>query len=416
MSESADMLQAYFELKRQGKNPNFLFVGGGISHAAYFSSFALFARDENISLSGIVYDCAPAYKPVRFTEEHIVGVSCDDYRLLRRNPKNGARNTGVLSSLMDMIKGCFVKCPVSGPMEIPLTIENIKNFEDPFFFIYPATGLIPAYALEFLSSLNRSVIHIVLEEGIGSYLATLKDWWFLGIDRERNGTMRLVKSAVLHALWPFVKRKQAQAERAMPRVPFTLFHVSNGVLYKNQIPCAYGAKAFELLAANHGLPSIDYSNTVIIATTRFAELGGIEYEIASLEAAIHIFRQYGFRVIVRPHPGERETHHYAYLANEIDEYMDLPLESLIAYSKRPPVALLGFMSSSQLIANALWGIKGICLTYVLDEIWAALVKGNAAIALFDRDVQHAQKLFEGYVDFPHGIEQLRESALLLRGA
>lgn len=415
MRETRQILAAYLQLIQEGKRPNFLFLGSGTPDAAQFSAFALFARDVGIALTGIVYDCAPANRPHRFDERHILGIGSDDFVLLRGAQEDVSSGKGFLHTFAQMLRGCFVRGSVSGKNGDVLSVEDLRSLETPFFFIYPASGCIPPYALEFLSSIdNDNIVHIVLEEGIGSYLMTLRDWWFLGVSRERSQGAKLCKSLILHALWPIVKRQQNAANRTMTTVLFTLFTKSDGIVRKNPIPCEYCARAFDALSESLGVPAMDYSNTAIIATTRFAEHGASEYEMNCLRVVVPLLERYGYRVVLRPHPSERDTGHYKSLTVEIDECMHLPLESLVAHAKVPPSILLGFMSSSQLTANALWNIAAVCLADVLKEEWDRLAKENSAIGLLDREIRDAKSLFGGFVEFPCGVAQFEEAITLAR--
>lgn len=407
MKESRLICEAYQELVRKGKHPNFLFVGGGVSAIVQFDAFASFAKDSGIPLCGIIYDHTPTSFSNKFKKDHVLNLEVDDYILLESGTGTPSTRGGQLQIFKDMVGGCFARIPRAVSMVSAKRIEDVKAEDNAFFFLYPACGCIPPYALDFLSTLNKDLVHVVLEEGIGTYLMTLRDWWFLGADRA-NGFRKALKTAALQILWPIVKRQQIAADHAMSTVPFTLFVKSDGVAKRNPIPCDYSAKTFEQLALQRNIPDVDYSNSIIVATTRFAEHGAIEYEIETLGFVVRLLQRFGYRVIIRPHPAEKDKCHYRAFGVEIDEYMDVPLESLLAHSRNHPAAVLGFMSSSQLIANALWGIPSICIAYVLGEQWSNLVKSNGAIRLLDREIQDAQMLFGDYVTFPYGIEALEE--------
>lgn len=414
-NEATAISHAFEKLKQEGRAPNFLFVGAGTPHATYFSSFALFARDRDIHLSGVIYDCAQKSRPNHFSHEHIIGLDREDYIMLRRFSRTMSKKSQTIDNFKEMVRGCMLNPPVSKNGRKVIGLEELSELRDPFFFIYPATGLIPSYAIQFLLSLDREIIHIVLEEGIGSYLMTERDWWFMARDREHHPIVKVAKSAVLHALWPLIKDKQNRANEWMVTSFFTLFENTDEGLEVNKISCRYCKVACELIAKRKHVPNIDFSNTIIVATSKFGCLGAEKYEKDTLEIVLKILRDKGYRIVLRPHPGEPERDSFEDFPVEIDKRTDVPLESLIAVSKQRPVAILGFLSSSQIIAKALWGVGSICIIDVLYEEWNDLAKRNSAIRLSDQEVRRAKRMFRGYIDFPYGVEQLEKAIRLLKG-
>ncbi len=405
MEEFSQIETAYRNLQKKGKRPNFLFIGGGLSDISQFDAFALYAKDIGIKLSGVLYDGSAQDSSNRFSEEHVLGIEPDEYELIHRTNESGSR-IGFFSALKEMTQGCFITLPSRLKSMSGLRLENLGEVEDAFFLIRPKCGSIPSYALRFLAIVEQEkVIHVMLEEGIGSYLMTFRDWWFLGVDRELDPLTRVLKSAALHALWPIKKRQQSSINRRITSISYTLFE--EGALFRrNAIPCHYFERALEDIGAQRGVPVFDFSNTVIIATTRFADFKAADFEIDCLGLVISILQEHGYRVILRPHPAEKTLEHYEGLSVEMDPNMDVSLETQIAVSRVLPVAILGFMSSSQLIASAVWDIPAISVAYTLDEKWAEMVRENSAIRLFDREIRDAESVFSDYVLFPRGVQEL----------
>lgn len=405
MKEMKKIQRAYEMLESKGVQPNFLFVGGGISDAIFFSSFILYAKVISLKLRGIILDNAPATAPNHFTSEHILGLSASDYIFLKTTTEQRDNQS---SALWSLIKSCF--CPKHiGPGRIQANhdITKLSECHDSLFLFYPASGQIPYFVLNFLSSINRPVIHIVLEEGIGSYLMSPKDWWYLGISREQKRLKRALKALILKSLWPFQRAQQSRLEKQLLRIPFTLFSQNRQTAIKNPISCEYATKAFLLAAEKFQIPILDYSNTVIIATTKFKDVGAQDACLPIIKDVISAVKQMGFDVLLRPHPGESSSEYYNSLNVEIDTHSNIALESLIARSARRPVAILGFMSSSQLFANVLWGVKAICVTDAESEKWNELARTNGAISLLNREILRAKDLFMNYVSFPCNIEELK---------
>lgn len=413
MSELSQIEGAYRSLQDKDRKPNFLFIAGGLSDVSQFDSFALFARDLDIDLCGIIYDAFSEGGADEFGETYILVIGPDEYELVRKADELGSDNSNLLHALGEIVRGCFVKLPTRFASVDGLRLECVGEIDDPFFLIYPKCGPIPSYALAFLATIEqRNVIHIVLEEGIGSYLMTFRDWWFLGVSREMNPLTRTLKSIVLHLLWPLKKRQQSRVDRAISSVSFTLFK-EGSALQKNETPCRYYKRALEDIAAQRRVKALDFSDTVIIATTRFADFDAIDFETSCLGVVISILQKHGYRVILRPHPAEKLLEHYKSLPVEMDSHMDVSLETQIAASQSLPAAILGFMSSAQLISNALWGVEAICLSDVLSDEWQALASENGAIGLLNREIQDAKRLFEGYIEFPHGPLQLESEIVSL---
>lgn len=412
MRDEDRIKRAYDELVSGRVMPNFLFIGNGISHAAYFSAFALYAKEHGVDLRGIIYDAASSSRPNHFTESHILGINLEDSVFLRHDERGASKS--MAASLGEMVRGCSQSVALRAPSHDAWHGDvGSCDSEEVFYFIYPAIGEMPAYALDFLSSIDRPVVRVVLEEGIGAYLMTSRDWWMLGAARERHPFMRVLKSAILGLLWPLQRRRQLKIGRRTACLPFTLFGISGDVAEKNSHVCACVSCVFDELAVAFDVPTIDYSNTVIIATTRFAELGAESFELTLLKEVVTVFQDMGLTVVLRPHPNDVDAERYGQLSVEIDDHLDVTLESLIAHSKELPVAILGFMSSSQLIANALWGVPAICISYVLGQGWAAAAEKSGGMRLLDRETQDAKELFSDYVMFPSSVAELEEAIAAL---
>lgn len=413
MEELSQIESAYRNLQERGKRPNFLFTGGGLSDVSQFDAFALYAKDLGIRLTGIVYDGSVEGSSNRFSEEHVLGIESTEYVLVHET--DGAKGkTGFFRAFKEVVQGCFIGLPSRMRSLSSLQLEDLGEVKNAFFLIRPKCGFVPPEVLGFLATLEQdNIIHIVLEEGIGSYLMTSRDWWFLGVDRELDPLKRSLKSVIMHLLWPMKKRQLLSISQRMTAVSFTLFQEGR-VLRKNAIPCHYFERALEAIGEQRDMPALDFSNTVIIATTRFADFEASDFESECLGLVVSIMRGYGYRVILRPHPSEKLLDHYGLLDVEMDPHMDVSLETQVAASKVPPVAILGFMSSAQLIANALWNVEAICLSDVLSEQWSELAKENGAIGLLNREIQDAKGLFKDYVKFPHGVGQLEAEIASLR--
>ena len=336
-------------LVEHGHRPVFLFVGNSVLHIAALNAFLLMLRSKGVTACGVICNNIPSDRVQQYDERDVIAVDVDKFVFLRndidyRKPKQSV-SARVKSSLFPSIPQQACNKGVSTPCK------------DSFFLIvtdedYPAPEL-----WEVASTQGLQVKCILVEEGVGSYLSRESARRLFAL--KEAGLVRRIKrlakeefSALFRARYRSVLDSCCSIERfsAYDRSP-------EGELVSNNEFINWMKQSLQQYSRAKAIDGTDFSEKVVIVGTNFQELGDESLERAFLERVTRAIKACGLEPYLRPHPRTRNIERYKEAGVEVDEFGKVPFESVLSASKAMPVAMVGLGSSSQLLANTLWGVS-----------------------------------------------------------
>lgn len=407
-SFEAQIAEAYESLEAQGKRPCFILVGAAPSTANIVTSFFLFCRDHAIKPCGIVVDPFGKGSAFSFSPEALGLLSSDDYTVIDHPSEHPS------PSPFENLKMLRTSARKLSKLENRDSFEDCSQCWDECLFVASTHGFVDRRIIDFAFGTGRPVAYVELEEGTGSYVCTPFERIMEWIDVIPDGKSRLFHSAGAHVGKPFLERLHKELTSKAFYVPFTLFNREPKGLSPNDMVCEYYKKAIGLLAKEQDIPTVDYSNTAIILTSKLDPFGLSDVESKAARKAANILERNGLKVLVRPHPLALGRDEPLLDGLEVDLNSRLPIESLIALSSRQPVLTAGFMSSAQINANLLWGIPSLSLEGLVHDDLAKRYNDDVRTHVFRDNLSSIKIAFDGFLDFPGDSEEFEKRVAGIR--
>ncbi len=250
-------------------------------------------------------------------------------------------------------------------------------------------------------TMNASQVHVIfLEEGIGSYIRDLNRWKERGI--ESSGAFKK-KIHVLRSNfsdWIRSGNVKRQLIKKGNIQYFKLFYSLDGKLFPNKEICKYFSEAFYYKSLILD-KQINYKDTVIINSQPFMEEIRCNEDIECYKEIQSICKQYGYKLIVKPHPREKYFQRYIEAGLEVDcTNGDISQEILLAKSGiNKPRAIAGFFSTTLITAKLFFNIPTICLGRLVS---VEKMKG------YKTDIENFIFTFAASIEIPENYKQFKE--------
>ena len=384
--------------------PMFLVTQCEIGDLCYINGFLSHMRNQGQDLRGVILDVDAVGREDGSQRASLIDIERDKFYLVRA----GRRARGVSGVAA---KALVTASAIRILRKLPLANQNIDSFSlaDPLYVVIPWCGYVAKDHISMAFSLNRPVVYVTIDDGLAFYSADNHARSLLSCEREKSALKRILMLAKIIALRPINDYIQAEYEKKAHVCRYTMFRRTPDGLKKDIAVCSGLITAFAKIAKKQGSPQIDYTNTVIIATVKSEALHLEDVETAVLRRVIVALKDAGLKVILRPHPSTVDRGRYEQLGVEIDHNADVPIESLLSICINKPCAIVGFVSSSLLLANLLWDIPSASIVPLIQEELKSASKSNPAAMRLLKYFVVACELFSEYVDFPADEESLLES-------
>lgn len=294
---------------------------------------------------------------------------------------------GYLLDADDVNTDCFDVEVVrnSNKMEkLLLAVLSISKSHKDVPFIASSTK--PGLFLNLLARYGKQPVkHIRIDEGVGTYLCTEKDWERIAYAEtgHRNGV-------ALKAL-----KKRLGKQDCLESQEFLLFDKHGNV--NNSVAQAYERALMTKEPRGHDEFE---GNDVVICTGPYREYGIISNEayFSILNAVRKCCSDLGLRVVVKPHPRELHLDTYEALGFSFVKDSKASFEELLAGAANPPQCVLGFSSTALVTASVIFNVPVVCIEYLLQN--------DGELDDHFASVKRYQDFFKQYVLFPRTIDEL----------
>ena len=401
------IVKAFDDLRARGKNPNFLYIGDSVLHVASFNSFVRFMHDRGISLCGVICNGIPLNRLKQYEEDSILGLPKDDYVYLENGKDVDLREYPV-ETITDTAQLFFnlmrQKNISSSDTGLDVLTEDAAS---KFYILYPGTDRLREHIWNEAFLSGKAPVRVVLEEGVGTYTQTPRTWFDLTIAKTHSKLGRLLKYIRWYVMLPFRKILDRLLQKKTQYVRFCVFdYDSHGRLVANEAAAQNLSEIFRIAGEQEGIPPKDFKDKIVIATTMlFEESSSQALETDVYSKVIDMCRNHGMDVVIKPHPRDNSLDKYRQLGAQVIDDTKVSLESLLAYANNMPLAIIGMQSSSQVIANSLWGVPAVFLTDLCEEAFLQH-DDNPRIKHFRLSCSRGEPLFSQFASSPQSYNEL----------
>lgn len=346
-------------LTAANKRVNFIFIGDSVLHLASFNAFVLMMQDKGIQMCGVVCNSIDLSRRKSQFEAKDVFLPVEDFSYIQcfNYQKKSNLPSGILEKMISPV-------PITKKYR---TSNKQTKFEELFYLIGTDQGLPDNFYWKIAFQKKMPVMCILLEEGTASYLNRDLTLEFF---RLRNGldhrsflsSMKKNISRRIHDKTEAKIREYADVER------FSLFENPRSAQLKIDPHFSHWFNiSLKQTADNANVRNVFSDNEIVFTGTNFAEMKSDSIEFSILKTIISCVQNSGFNFTFRPHPRTKNIDKYKSLGIKIDLNQKIPFEALLANSDPKPKAIIGFSSTSQITASAIWGIPCFSITGLLED-------------------------------------------------
>lgn len=401
---SSEIISALNTLLRDGKRPNFIFCGDSVLHVAVFNSFLLKMQSQGIRMCGVVCNCIPDDRIKQFNKDDIRAIPDDDFIYFDEGFSYFFENSSRTSQVLDLL--WIMSRRVFEPK------KHADNSDD-FYIVIPANGArFSIGLLKYLISLNRPIMQVTLEEGIGSYL--MEDVMAMErafVESRNPQVSRLAKAKhVASRLYQGICNTELSKHISHEDM-LILQKDEFGRLRTDQETCDWVKKGLSLSKTSSSINGRYAGRAVILLTNLFWRYHHVPLEMDILKTIITILDELQIEVIVRPHPRCSDMIGiYESLGVDIDTSSEA-FEATLMNSGEPPLLTLGFCSSSQIFANALWDIPSFSLGGFIDSCSETIGDSEVEFREQMAYINKAEAAFADYIEAVNTPDSLREKII-----
>lgn len=267
----------------------------------------------------------------------------------------------------------------------------------PFYILRPIMPKLDFTVLLYDCGARKNIIHVILEEGMASYIRDWKGWLFE--ERWTAGAGNVWKQFSNRTWKKFLYTKALKSRGEF--IENTLFISKDGKLSANKRAITYLKRTIEELEDVYDFSRYsNYSNSVIICTQPYGEqnyiLKGADIKI--IRECCKMAIKKGYRVIIKPHPREKNLMKYEGMGAEIDVDNAVPLEAILAQAKPKPQYIVGITTTTLVTAQLFWKIPAFSV--------ARLIEREAYSKELIGDIDNYCKTFSGMIKIPQNIQEV----------
>ena len=245
--------------------------------------------------------------------------------------------------------------------------------------------------------------YILLDEGVGSYLSSAKDWAEQSIrDRGLHGPSAIMRS------WLFI-HEQRQIPKLIRELEennrFEKYYLfkDDGSLNANN--AEFVKKSFALNSKNAEssthLINEKYKGSVVFCSQfPLVEAGSISLDahLKAVKASYQVSKRLGVRLVIKTHPRENDITLYNGFDAYIDSRRGVALEDILGDLDMPPLCIASLCSTAMITAAAVFNCHGIGLNKLISDEDAS----DSFVIFCDR----LSSLFGRYYKSPSSIDEL----------
>lgn len=282
--------------------------------------------------------------------------------------------------------------------EVNRYLLNHRKEGKPFYILRPVMPKLEFSVMLYNEGIRKNIVHVDIEEGLATYMRDWKGWLF-----EEIHTYNVVE--IWKQLGMRTWRKQFSEVALRKRnelIENTIFLPKRGGLIKNKRAIYYFRQTLNKMRTIYNLSEYEnYQGSIIICTQTYGEQKRITAgeDIKTIRRICGILQKRGYRVIIKPHPRERDLEKYAELGCEVDSRNDIPLESILAGLKEKPKGIVGITTTTLITASLFWGITTLSI--------ARLIKRECYKEEIVGEINKFCELFKDIVQIPERYEQIK---------
>lgn len=390
---------SFRKLASEGKNPNFIFVGGSYYQLASLAAFTQEKQREGINMCGVICDwVAPPHRR-QIHDDSVFFIKRDAFIRLERD-RDFSLAWSPLNELKEDLEQVFrsiFRAPFS---------SNKFTANTPLYLFYPA-GYEPDTALwNTVLSLSDHICLVRYDEGLGTYVGQdAKEQ--LTSEPQQKRTIYQILTNVYHRIVSANIKKFR--DKYVQEQNYLLFSKTSTYCKLNQKRSILYRDAFYQFAASQNIESSSHENAVIIVGFDFAKMHNtVAHELAMYQKILDILEKYSVKVIFRPHPGQEHKYVDQYRQLNINTFdqSETALESTLALSTQKPLAIIGLGSTAQATANAFWSIPCLSIAKLLEFELAKDGEIPDVLKLAFKEHELVSTLFADYMSTPHTYDEL----------
>lgn len=230
----------------------------------------------------------------------------------------------------------------------------------PFYILRPVMPKLEFSVFLYNSDVRKNIVHITIEEGLATYM---RDW--------RGWAFEELKSFDLPGLWNQVSMrtwKKVLCEILLRKnsefIENTIFVKRKNELIENKRSIYYLKKTLNQLARKCDLTGYEYySDSIIVCTQPYGEQNGIlqNADLKAIEGLCEIANEMECRVVIKPHPREKDINKYEKIGCIVDQKGDIPLELILGGVFPKPRCVVGITTTTLITGKLFWNIPSISL-------------------------------------------------------
>ena len=242
---------------------------------------------------------------------------------------------------------------------------------------------------------RRHIVHLITDEGVGTYLGTLE------IECPRD-TFRF--SSVLknprylskwqhYRIWRYIDKHHEVKDLRL------FFQDDDGSVRVNEEIAPFFKKAIENEASktSNRLKETDLSDKVLLCTTAWIRdkiFDDEDYRV--LRAVCDDLHRKGYEIFLKPHP--RDNFFVDHAAELHAKVFDVPCSLEVLCAVNPPKAIVGYSSTALVTANLFWNIPAFCLCGMLDQ--------SKLDILYQKESLNFSSVFKRYLILPQSLDDI----------
>lgn len=212
---------------------------------------------------------------------------------------------------------------------------------------------------------DENIIAVVVDEGLGG---RSRFSWF--ISRIHDGINPLKSFITFLQEITLDKISYSQLVKKGCLIDQTLFVKKHGNFFvQNKLAEKYRSILETRNLADDKQNFSIYENAIIINTQPFEETGQLQNnaDIYSLKKIIQSLQNCGEKVIIKPHPREKNLDRYKDLGCIIEKRKGIAQEEILSTLKTKPKAVIGFCSTTLVTAKIFWDIPTYSCIHMINS-------------------------------------------------
>lgn len=286
---------------------------------------------------------------------------------------------------------------LSSDREVMKYIMAHDSMGKPFYILRPVMPKLEFSVFLYNCGPRKNIIHVVLEEGMASYMRDWKGWLF---EEKWNVGVGNVWKQFSNRTWKKFLYTEALKRRG-EFIENTLFILKEGKFLPNKRAITHLKRTIEELKDVYDFSKYNnYGNSVIICTQPYGEQNYIlkEADIKIIRECCRKVIKKGYRVIIKPHPREKNLVKYDGMGAEIDVENAVPLEAILAQAEPKPKCIIGITTTTLVTAQLFWKIPAFSI--------ARLIEREAYSRELIGDIDNYCKTFSGMIKIPQNIQSI----------